>query len=693
MAQLIRSSNKIHITKLQNILVKYNEQKKKPMKRITAILILTFICLYNTSFAQTKTLYEKKKEEISIKYLKKMGVSVSEINRAKTADESGLLLLLLVAEKVQAYQYSHGMESLVLMSEWEKEVKAAEKLKGEADFKKERDKKLKDEQIAKAKQEQYQKEKLLEEKNRESERIAKENAQEKQYQEALIKNSDFQEIKSEIKSKFEEWASKGEFETQSEYEMRLQNKKIIIDSIAFHLFSNKVTTIFGEYSNYNGEYSIKLKEYNIDKKLYPITLKGYFYKDGIGNVNLEINDTLNVDVNMAKKIKNIARQEDYSGEYEIGVFQNENVKFSKNMNDWQITKKGYFFPKTYTFFNQFKHTMKDVSTSVNEVKIQTNELGLSNYFSTDYSIDIDKYWIKKMENERTAILIKAERFLAENKFEQAKNLFIEANNLRFTEDVKNKLQDVDIKIIELKRNELIKSAEQYESNGNISNSIEKLEKSKELFSEANKLKFSESIKMKIVDVENKIIVIKQIELVKSAEHYENLGKISNSIEKLQEANKLKVRTDLSAKIDGLIKNRDMALTNHRIMDSLLTIAESEKLNLFNDIISTSSLDEIKKGYGQKYLDCQSLITSKINSLWMVVSNTINDVNRNRNREIWTDKYQELLLKINEFRNEVSKHANFQINIQKAILEKNKKDLKILKEDDINVIIETVIKTN
>lgn len=605
------------------------------MKRITAILILTFVCLFNTLYSQTKTPYEKKKEEIFIKYLKKMGVSTSEINRAKSADESGMLLLLLVGEKVQQYQYDHPMESLVLISEWEKETKAAEKLKGEADFQKEREKKEKEANEKIARQEKYEQEKLLEEQKREEQRLAQEKKEEEEYQKALIQFSDLQIIKNQIESQFKVWATKGEFETNIDYENRLNNKKTVLDSIAYRLVSGQVATLFGQYSGYNGEYSIILKEYDVDKQQYPIVLLGEFERDRLGNVKLSMEDTLLVETEIAKKIKKLAWKDDYTNQYVISTFHNSDVKLSKNLSDWIISQRGYFFPKSYTFFEKYTHTRKISSTSANNITFKTNDLGLSSYFPENYSIEIDKSWIKEREIERDILIKKAEKLFSENKFEQSKKLFNDANFLRYSQDVQLKILDIEDKLIEIKQNEIIKTADQ-------------LEKS---------------------------------------------GKISNSIEKLEEANKLKNRSDLSTKIDALKKDRDLALNNHKILDSLFTLAQTEKLEIFKDIVTPSALDEVKKGYGQKFLDCKSVISTKINSLWTVVSNSNTENNRNRNREVWNDKTQELMQKIIEFRNELSKNSNFEISVQKALMEKDKKFLKIFKEEDVNSIIETILKTN
>jgi hypothetical protein len=182
-------------------------------------------------------------------------------------------------------------------------------------------------------------------------------------------------------------------------------------------------------------------------------------------------------------------------------------------------------------------------------------------------------------------------------------------------------------------------------------------------------------------------------LIELAELNQKSGKISKSIENLEDAQKLKQRNDLMTKIEGLKKDRLTAITNHQKLDTLFTLAQSEKLKLFNGVVTSSNLDEIKNGYGQKYLDCKTAIVDKINSLWAEISSNNSEINRNRNREVWDNKSEELLQKLNEFRNELSKNSNFEINVQKALVEKDKKYLKIFKEDDVNVIIEVILKTN
>lgn len=602
------------------------------IKQISALLIFILFCNINIGFSQTKTPYEKKKEEIAIKYLKKMGVSTAEINRAKNADASGMLLLLLITEKLQTYQYSHGMEALVLMSEWEKEAKAAEKLKGEEDFRREREKKEKEEQEKIARREKYEQEKLLEEQKREEQRLAEETKREEEYQKALIQFSDLQQIKNEISSQFIAWATKGEFETNVDYQNRMVIKKSVIDSITYRLVSGQVATLFGQYSGYNGEYSIVLKDYDVDKQLYPILLIGEFERDRLGNVRLSMEDTLIVETEIAKRIKKIAWKDDYSNQYVISTFHNSDVKLSKNLNDWIISQKGYFFPKSYTFFDQYTHTRKLPSTSANNLTFKTNDLGLGSYFPENYSIEIDRFWIKERESQRNELIKKAEKLFSENNLEQSKKIFIEANTLRATED----------------------------------------------------------IKLKIVDIENKLIEIKQNELVKTAEQYQKSGRISNSIEKFEEANRLKPKTEIATKINDLKRLRTDALANHSQLDSLYSLAGSEKMKLFNDIVVLNDLDEIKKGFGENYLACKTLLTTNTNSDWTSIINSFNEINKNRNREVWDEKSNQLLARIIQFRTELNRNSNFELRIQKALLAKDKKFLKILKDDDSNKIIDFVL---
>lgn len=641
------------------------------MKRITAILILTFICQFNTSYSQTKTPYEKKVDQIMTEMCKAIGVENSLIQMAVKLNDWDIV------RTSQDLAFKSKMldrnELLVIVLATDQKLKDAEKLKNEVDDRKKKEKEAKEQQI---KEEKLEKE--------------------------LARYSDLVEIKNEIFSEFSKWATKGEFETVSDFQIRMNIKEKVIDSIAFELVSKRITLLHGFYINDNKPaYYIELKNYDADKQLYHVLLaRRNSYKGTNQHKDVIIKEELNVNVELAKLLKQNSEKVSY---YDIPTkshiddyivwFDDIQITYSKNLDNWIVNSNGFFFPKSYNILRKYNHNTKIFQTTLKEVKIHTNELDLRKYFPIDYVIDISTFLGKRLENERQVILIKADRLLSENKLEQAKNLLIEANNLRFTEEINNKIQALQIKIIEFKRNELIKSAEQYEKEGNLSNSIEKLEKANELFKEANNLTFNDNIQTKIVEIEDKLIEIKQNELIKTADKLQKVGFISNAIGKLEEAIKLKARADLITKIDLLKKDRDLALNNHKTLDSLFKLAQIGKLEIFKDIVTPSYLDEVKKGYGQKYIDCKSVITTNFNSLWTVISNTNSEINRDRNREVWNDNSKEFLNKINEFRNEIGKYSNFEINVHKALMEKDKKYLKIFKEDDVNSIIETIVSSN
>ncbi len=683
---------------------------------------MTFVCLFNTSYSQSKTQYEKKVDQIMIEMCNAIGVDNSLLQSAITLNDWDIV------RTSQDFAFKCKMldrnQMLVIFSATEQKLKDAEKLKNEEDFRKEKEKK-------------------------EKERLLKEQQLEKE----LKMFSDLEIVKKEIQTEFKKWIKKDEFETLVEYNSKISNKVKKIDSIAYESVFKRINSLNCEYSK--NRFFVELKNYDSERKIYQISLVHKVYYGGtFQNKIASIDDTLIIDIDLAKRIKenSIKGRLDWEGSNGyILEFCRDSRFFSNEINNWAISKSGFFYPITYNLLKEYTHTSKVFETPIIKMTINTNDLGLQEYFTQNHIISFETFIKRNIELKINSLISQAESLITENKFENALKLFREVYQFQQTEEVKNKILELEIKIIEKNQNELIKSAEQFERDGNMSNSIDKLQKAKELFLEANKLKFSdiiqskileiesniienkqnelfksaeelerdgnisnsidklqkakellieanklkqtEIIQSKILEIENIIIEKKQIELLKLAEQFEKLGRISNTIEKLQEANILKIRADISSKIDELIKNRNLAITNHKIMDSLFIIAQSEQSHLFNDIISTSSLEEIKKGYGQKYLDCKTTIISKINSMWTTVSNVNTEINRNRNREVWNDKSQELMQKIIEFRNELIKNSNFEVIIQKALIEKDKKYLKIFKEEDVNIIIETILKIN
>jgi hypothetical protein len=641
------------------------------MKRNIAILILIFVCLINTSYSQTKTPYEKKVDQIMIDMCKVIGVDNSLLQMAIKLNDWDIV------RTSQDFAFKCKMldrnELLVIILATEQKLKEAKKLKTDVDYRKEQEKETKEKRL-----------------------------KEQELNKKLVSFSDIEKVKTEVKTEFLKWVKKGEFETNSDYQIRTKNKAAVIDSITFELITSRINSLTQKNCTNSDEisYYLELKNYDTEKQIYNVEFvcrahTGFTHCGGYQNIDEKFSDILNIDIELAKKIKQVSKKDKFftNSDADIIWFCNRKIIYTKNLNDWIITPNGYFFPNKLEFYNEIIHINNQNIIPLIKLSLNTKDLGLQEYFNENYNINIQQVIVKKLEIQRNILITQAEKLVSENNLEQAIKFFKDANQIQNTEDIKIKVVEIEKKIIEKKQNDLIKSAEQSERDGSITNSLEKLEEAKELFIEANKLIYNENLQFKIVEIQNKITEIKQNELLKKAEQYEQVGEITNSIEKLEEANKLKFSTSISSKIDFLIKGRDLALSNHKYLDSLYILAQLEELNLFKDIVSTNSLDEIKKGYGQKYLDCKSLITTKINSIWLNVSNTNNEINKNRNREVWNDKFQELLLQIKEFRNEINKNSDFEINIQKALLENDKKQLKILKEDDLKIIIDTILSNN
>lgn len=203
-----------------------------------SLLSIIIFLFFNSSYSQQKTVYEKKVGEINLSFLKKLGVSQTQISRAKEMGNiEGMFMGLGIMEKLST------MQGLVLMEQYNNELKKAENLKTEVDFKKDKIKKNKEIALQKA----IEQKKILEEYN----------------------NSDYSIISKNIKSEFENWTKKGEFEKEADYVNRLQIKsQNVFEEICLKQINEKI-------NNFNVDYNLRkeLSTYNSEGEYFMINFK------------------------------------------------------------------------------------------------------------------------------------------------------------------------------------------------------------------------------------------------------------------------------------------------------------------------------------------------------------------------------------------------------------------------------------
>ena len=360
-------------------------------------LFLIFSCSLK-SYAQTKTPYEKKKEEISYKYLKKLGISTSEIERAKKSDESGFVLLLLVSQQILELEYTDPPRAFLLMTEMEKEMKNAEKLR--------------------TKQDDLNEKKILQNERRENERrenelkineLKRKNAErlenEKKMKKDLYYVSDYHKIISEIKNKFILWATKDEYEKSSNYLMRLNNKKNIYDSICYEVIESRIKEINYLYSSLNGPYKSEMysfmadgfyvfefESFDADNEKLSFSFKKEIDEHNISNYSVTYNNEITVNVEYAKELKN-------EGGYFKAPSENRDINFSKVITDWCFYEN-FLFPNLITINNKYKINLDISKFKVGDIIIETNDLQLNDFFIDNHTFNLNNHLEKiKIKNE------------------------------------------------------------------------------------------------------------------------------------------------------------------------------------------------------------------------------------------------------------------------------------------------------
>lgn len=598
------------------------------------ILTLT-VCLSTIIvFGQTKTPYEKRKEEIFYKYLKKLGVTQTEINRAKNADETGMLLFLLVGEKLLTLQYSDPMEYLFLSAEIDKEIKTAEKLKSAEDYRRE------EARVQKKQQEQTQKER---------ERImtdAKTDLRSGNYEEALNKFKKANSLESTEET------------TQLIHEVKLiqfisffasKNRNKIVEMINYPYdmgvlpaIKNKaeMTQRFDEVFD---DYLIKLIGNSTVSDWEEVGWRGIMLNNGEIWID-EFDNKLKIkkinystSVHLSQKNEMIERERNSLHE-SIRDFKNPVKVGETNTQRFRIDRVE----------KQLRLAIwNNKTTPWDEKPDVISENGVWQYDGGSEMIGAYIFNVGKfayiIPDDEESIIIKDTDKIANVDW---KNLM--DNTLVAWDDYLNLVTcDATIKTISFK----ILSQEEVIAE---ITKVEQLKKQQEYIQIASQ-KFQEgelsqakSWYEKALNIKHSDTIAKSLRLVK---------------EEIKRVNELK----------ELLKQRYTDVSNNH---SLL-----ENPQIINQ------LPTIKKGYDVTYRTCLENINQGLKGSWVQVASTYNENLPNfEKRETWANEDQNILDKINEFSQKVVSYNKFNDKILEFLANNDKKSLKIFKEKDPSVIV-------
>lgn len=306
-----------------------------------SLLSIILFLFFNSSYSQQKTVYEKKVDEINLSFLKKLGVSETQISRAKEMGNiEGMFMGLGIMEKLST------MQGLVLMEQYNNELKKAENLKTEVDFKKDKIKKNKEIALQKA----IEQKKILE----------------------LYNNSDYSIISKNIKSEFENWTKKGEFEKEADYFNRLQIKsQNVFEEICLKQINDKI-------NNYNVDYNLRkeLSTYNSEGEYFMIVFK-------INNV--EWQNKINIPISKAENFKNNWSQ----------------LKFKVDDYDWCFVENS-LSPTLVKLEENYKYEFPLSTKNQSEIIYPFANTKINNPYLQDYIFKYSnaKVIAKKIEKEK-----------------------------------------------------------------------------------------------------------------------------------------------------------------------------------------------------------------------------------------------------------------------------------------------------
>jgi hypothetical protein len=307
----------------------------KNIKTFCLLILLLFNGL-NIVFAQITqpTPYQKKQLELSKKWFQiltgyEMSMSdevfYEQLTAGKEANDFVLGLAIL-----NYAMYNSKSQCEKTFTKMNNEFKQAEKLKNATDFRLEKE--------AKARKEQAEKERKL-----------------RAEQEAYAK-TDIGSIQKNIKSEFEKWNPKGEFEKEIDYTERLKNQsRTAFDSICLEKIKTKINGLNSYY------WTKELSTYNSEKEFFPVLFK----TNGV-----EWQSKINIPISQAENFKN-----NWS-----------NLKMKIDDYDWCFVENS-LCPTLIVLENKSENSIYKFPLNLqnqSEILYYFNDLEIDNFYLKDY---------------------------------------------------------------------------------------------------------------------------------------------------------------------------------------------------------------------------------------------------------------------------------------------------------------------
>ncbi len=187
----------------------------------------------------------------------------------------------------------------------------------------------------------------------------------------------------------------------------------------------------------------------------------------------------------------------------------------------------------------------------------------------------------------------------------------------------------------------------------------------------------EQLKIHMAFVETGNINFQNGKLSQAKKDYENALKVKYD---KAVAGKLKETNDEILRVTNLKKQltqqHDLVMQNHALKtdDDLLL-----------------KLPEIKKNYGEIYKQCIDQINKTLNDEWFIIDSVYNEkLKVFQESEIWSKEEENQVGELKAFSEKVLFNDKFNNQIKLLVAAEDKKGLKILKEKDISIIIETIM---